>query len=95
MDEEVGYHTITHVLSMSKSPDRSAWRETGGPSLPSSKTFLNARASGWNLVHIASMKNTPFSFARVNRDLSSAAFKVTGFSHRTCFLARIASLEFW
>lgn len=67
----------------------------GGPRLPSSKTFLNARASGWNFVHIASMKNTPFSFARANRDLSSAEFEVTGFSHRTCFLARIASLEFW
>ncbi|RNA16412.1 hypothetical protein BpHYR1_008104 [Brachionus plicatilis] len=43
-----------------------------------------------NLVHKASMKNIPFSFAALNTSSWSCLFKLIGFSHRTCLPALIA-----
>jgi hypothetical protein len=79
-----------HLLSMSKSEDKSACKTMGAPREPSSAIFLTSKVRGRNLVHIASIKNTLCFFAAARRERNSAALLVTGFSQRTFFPACMA-----
>lgn len=72
------------MLSILKLKDKSACSTIGFPRLPTSATCLISELMGKNLVHMASMMKTLFSFAAWRRERNSAALQVAGFSTKTC-----------
>jgi hypothetical protein len=64
---------------------------TISPSAPALTNRATSTMWGWNRVHIASIKNSPFSRARATTWRASVAFMVNAFSTSTGFPASRAS----